>query len=229
MSRFGETAQRLAAIRRDVPIDRDLRDTRTAEIADQFYFSEDPDRVVWRQPLPEGGFVEYTNQITVTRRDAFEDPADLGSGPPSAANPGYLEQRLYPILRYNDRGELDWRFGLYSGGFVNARTSGETLTTFRTLFRAVNEGEPDVVFERLQFTGPGGVDVNENNHQVIASTVYEQRDAEAPTANSVVVYNVERATGFWSRATNVAVIRFDDPADPNHRLREVSVLRGLGV
>jgi hypothetical protein len=228
MSRFGQTAQRLAAIRRDVPLDRDMRDTRTAEVADQFYHSDDPDRVIWRDPIDATSFSEYTNQITVTRRSTFEDPAALGTGPSSAANPGYLEQRLYPILRYNEQGELDWRFGLYSGGFVVTRTSGELLTTFRTLFRAVNAGEPDVVFERLHFTGPGGVDRDENNHQLVASAVYEQRDAETPTANSVVVYNVERATGFWSRATNVAVIRFDDPADPNFRLREVSVLRGVG-
>jgi hypothetical protein len=229
MSRFGETAQRLAAIRRDAPVDLDLRDTRTAEVADTFYYSEDPERMVWREQFESGAVEESFNDITVRRRTAFEDPAVVGTGPSSAANGGYYEQRTYPVLRYNEDGELDWRFGVYSSGFVIRRDSGEVLTLHRTLFRAANAGEPDVVFERLHVVGPGGVDQKFGDHQVIASTTYEQRGfADGPAANSVVLYAVERATGFWARATNVAVIRFDDPADPNHMLREVSLLRGVG-
>lgn len=228
MSRFAQTTQRLSAIRRDVSVDRDMRDTQTAEVGDLFYFSEDPERIVWRTQITPTEFIEYPNERTITTNASFEDPAALGTGPASAANGGRIEQRRYPILRYNDRGELDWRFGRYSGGFVVRTTGGEIVTFLRTIFRAVNAGEPDVVFERMHITGPGGVDEIENDHQVVAFTAYEQRDTDAPQANSVVLYNVERATGFWARATNVAVIRFDDPADPNHLLREVSVLRGAG-
>jgi len=231
---FSRTASLLTNLRRRTPLDRDLVDASTAEVIDTFYFSDDPTRVI---AGPESAPEELLNLPNYVRRSdvasppgpypAFEAPAAIFTGA-ATSYAGDYEMRTYPVLRYNARGVLDWRFGYAtSDAQLIARDSAEILTLQTTRFPSTMPEEPTITQERLHLVGPGGADIFVNDHQVIASTAYEV-DEDAVEPNGAVVYRVERATGFWARATNVVVIRFDDPAHPDYLLREVNLLRGVG-
>lgn len=240
MTSFARTTSMLGNLRQRTPLDRDLTDASVAEVIDTFYYSEDPTRIISTGPtlvLPDEPTDTLNVPSYVRRADvvigldptlpAFEMPLDLGTGP-ATSYAGNYEQRTWPILRYNAQGVLDWRFG-YGGAGVSIRDSFEILSTQTTRFLATGAaGERDTILERLHVVGPGGVDMYQNDHQVVASAAYETDDAMTPARNGAVVYRVERATGFWARTTNIVVVRFDDPADPNYLLREVNLLRGVG-
>jgi hypothetical protein len=230
---FSRTASLLTNLRRRTPLDRDLVEASTAEVIDTFYVSEDPTRVIQDSPplLNADNYVRRADLVAPPGPlPAFELPSAIFTGSGSSYAGGY-EMRTFPILRYNARGVLDWRFGYATtDAQLIARDSAEILTLQTTRFLPTLPGERTVIQERLHVVGPGGGDIAINDHQVIASAAYEvTAGAElADPQNGAIVYRVERATGFWARATNVVMIRFDDPSHPDYLLREVHLLRGVG-
>jgi len=229
---FSRTASLLTNLRRRTPLDRDLVDASTAEVIDTFYYSEDPTRVIQDSPplLNADNYVRRADIVSPPgpgNYAAFEIPAAIFTGA-ATSYAGNYEMRTFPILRYNARGVLDWRFGYATADAqLIARDSAEILTLQTTRFLPGAPDEPAVTQERLHIVGPGGADIFVNDHQVIASAAYETV-GEPTTSSGAVVYRVERATGFWARATNVVIIRFDDPSHADHLLREVHLLRGVG-
>lgn len=245
MSLFRKTSQRLLNLRLTCPVDRDVRDRPVAEIIDAAYYCEDPAVTIYR----EEGEQDRLNVAERVRREAF---------PHGGTNSeGYTELSRFAVLRPNDRGELDWRFGPDTLPQLIAKSAAETVTIrvacFRESAATIREGR-DAYCERLHLVGPGGVSEFQSHHELTACAVYtrptgadvegagEQEPAPVPSPwgpsapgpppitppddaaipTRAVVYNVERATGFWARATNVVVLHFE----PN-RVREIVILRGI--
>jgi hypothetical protein len=229
MSRFDSIAGQLRVIRRNLPLDQDIGASKMAEVLDTFYYSDDLNRSIWFDPVtpqvPPGAPITQTRTHTV-----FEPPLVLGTGLGLFPNPNSsYSQRSAPVLRFNRDGLLDWRFGFLSSGFVSKDLeSGELISFETTRFAGAGAGGTDYVMERIHITGPGGADLLLNDHLVIATAIFEAANTTAPNQNGATVYNVELATGFWARTTNVVIVRFDDPSDPNTKLREVNLLRGVG-
>lgn len=240
MSRFDRTSQQLALARRSVPLDQDVRDTRVLEAVDVFYVSTDPDiEIVAGTPA----LAPLLNYQDVRRQTTFDNPFDLFATEDPELNGGFYEHQVFPVLRHDEQGVLRWRFGSTLPVVSLGRTDPQgsfnlvgarellILETTRVILKAAGDGSEALVSVRLSAVGPGGVaglggNANAQHHHLMAHALYREPAAGPPPQNRVVLFNVLRATGFWARATNVSVIMFDDPAHPNFRTREVSVLRG---
>lgn len=248
MSRFDRTSQQLASLRRGVPLDQDTRDTPVLEVIDLFYISTDPDIIIARNP-PAFFLDDFPNYQDVRRIDAFDSPTQefIQASLDGEPNGGYVEHQVFPILRYNQEGVLEWRFGptLVNRNILGARELLILETTRVLLKNSASASTPPqaLVSMRLSVVGPGGVAAlggappefpaetrnrNAAHHHLVAHALFkEPAEPASPPANRAVLFNVHKATGFWARATNVTVIFFDDPADPNYLAREISILRGV--
>lgn len=232
-ARFNITSRQLAAtkIRRSPFVD--LRSAQSvAQIVDTFYFSADASLVIdATTDAASGGTINLFNQPDV-RRKTF-------------GGAGLWEFVRYPVLRPDpdQDGALRWLFGWLGGSPQLDRP--EFIALHRTQLDAfappaslspAPPSPPRLVSETLHILGPGGRPVSQSyrdtfgqafdDHEVLASAVYTE-PVEATSQNRIVLYSVERATGFWSSATTVAVHYFDDPASPTHQLRQVTLIRGI--
>jgi hypothetical protein len=240
MSRFSRTAQQLAMVRRDSPLDRDARSTPVMEVIDVFYVSDDPTLNTGRN----GTFdFDGTPNVEDSRtRSAFDDPtiSQLQASDDPAPNGGFYRHRVYPILRPDDEAAaapagppLRYVFGWRLLGEMQEAREVLVLETTRVVLRKAGDGTQALVNMRLNATGPGGVAgtggaKNARHHHLIASATFREPVGGLPNTNRAILFTVETATGFWARATNVSMILFDDPAHPNYLARELSVLRGIG-
>lgn len=227
-SRFQATTSSLtsAKVRRSPYLD--LRSaTSVAQVVDTFYFSSDQGLVVDTAPDPAtGGTISLFNIPDVRRKT-------LGGG-------SSWEFFRYPVLRPDPErdGALRWLFGWLGGAPLLDRP--EFISARRTVAAGYvpAPGQPPqrLVSETLHILGPGGrpgslayaaaFGQTFDDHEVVASAVY----TEAPAASSqdrLVLYSVERATGFWATTQTLAVNYYDDPAGPLFRLRQVTLIRGV--
>lgn len=237
MSRFSRTAQQLAILRRDAPLDRDARATPVLEVIDVFFISDDPTL----NTGPNGTFdFDGTPNVEDSRtRSTFDNPtiSQLRASLDGVPNGGFYRHRVYPILR-PDEGEagspLRYVFGWRLVGELQEAREVLILETTRVVLRNAGDNTQALVSMRLNATGPGGVAgtggaKNSRHHHLIASATFlEPIAGPPPNQNRAILFTVETATGFWARATNVSMILFDDPAHPNYLARELSVLRGIG-
>lgn len=236
MSRFDRTAQQLTMLRRDSPLDRDARETPVLEIIDVFYFSDDTSLIIGKDGIFD--FVGRPNLEDSRTRTVFDNPtiSQLRASEDPVPNGGFYQQRMYPILRPDETkdGALQFVFGYdLLGDTVEAREV-LTLETTRVVLRNAGDNTQALVSIRLNAVGPGGVGGiggvrNTRHHHLIAHATFREPIAGPPAnQNRAILFNVEKATGFWARATNLSMILFDDPAHPNYLAREISVLRGVG-
>lgn len=228
MSRFQVTTSALASakVRRSPYVD--LRSaTSVAQVLDTFYYSTDTTLVIDTTPDPTtGGTISLLNLPDVRRKT-------LSGG-------SFWEFFRYPVLRpdpEND-GALRWLFGWLGGAPLLDRP--EFISSRRTVLNnyvpGPGQAARQLISETLHILGPGGrpgslsysaaFGQSFDDHELVASAVYTQTAAEA-AQDRLVLFSVERATGFWATTQTIAVNYYDNPAGPLHRLRQITLIRGL--
>jgi hypothetical protein len=207
----------------------DLRSaTSVAQVVDTFYYSTDESLVIdsTEDPGGSGGTISLFNRPDVRRKN-------LGGG-------SFWEFFRYPVLRPDPErdGALRWLFGWLGGAPLLDRP--EFVSSRRTVaagyIPAPGQPAQRLVSETLHILGPGGrpgslayrdaFGQTFDDHEVVASAVYTEPTAAA-TQDRLVLFSVERATGFWATTQTIAVNYYDDPAGPLHRLRQVTFIRGI--
>jgi hypothetical protein len=227
-ARFQATSSALASskVRRSPYVD--LRSaTSVAQIVDTFYYSTDTSLVVDTAPDPStGGTISLFNLPDVRRKT-------LGGG-------SFWEFFRYPVLRPDPErdGALRWLFGWLGGAPLLDRP--EFISSRRTVAASYvpAPGQPAqrLVSETLHILGPGGrpgslsygaaFGQSFDDHELVASAVYTE-PAAAANEDRLVLFSVERATGFWATTKTVAVNYFDAPSGPLRQLRQVTLIRGV--